>query len=274
MADLHRALTNNPFGWFPWNVPVGQDRMPLKPDEVPKNPEPFKISLNVKAENGKEKEVGFYVNPCSGENVEEFLSLTWDQYSKGCNAKLPENLREDGPTHFRFFPQCLGVTATTMWTKVLEDNGVNAVDEEGTNDYSYKNFINCVSFLCEEIAGITHLGDAIIRFLCHGKKPGLMSPDACFRRRQTLMAYFDSGLLRSKLARPTAYQLAEAVFLSMPRPHQEKYAETHEVIDEDTSALRSAMMQYHAADLRNGTLDKLKGSRKRPAADHDKDSGS
>eukprot|EP00956_Cyclotella_meneghiniana_P025678 scaffold54040_cov37-Cyclotella_meneghiniana.AAC.1 len=207
MADLHQALTNNPFRWFPWNILVGQDRMPVNPNEVPKIPEAFKISLNVKAENGKEKEVGFYVNPCSGENVEEFLSLTWDQYSKGCNAKLPENLREDGPTHFRFFPQCLRVTATTLWTKVLEDNGVNAIDEE-------------------EIAGITHLGDAIIRFLCHGKKPGLMAPDACFRHRKTLMAYFDSGLLCSKLARPTAYQLAEAVFLSMPRTHQEKYAET------------------------------------------------
>jgi hypothetical protein len=29
MADLHRALTNNPFDWYPSNIPVGKDKMPL-----------------------------------------------------------------------------------------------------------------------------------------------------------------------------------------------------------------------------------------------------
>ena len=270
MADLHRALTNNPFGWYPWNVPCGTDKMPLKPEETPRTPDQIKVSLSVKGSDKKEKEVSFHIVPCSGESVEEFLALTWSQWCKNITAKLPENLREDGPTLFRFFPQCLGVTATTMWTKVFEEE---KIEELGETEVTKKKFLTCISLFMEEIAGVTYLGDAIIRFLCHGKKPGLMAPDVCFRRRATLMAYFESDLLRSKLAKPTAYQLAEAVFLQMPRAHQERYAETNAEVSADTTALRSAMMQYHATDERNGTLERLKTDRghKRPA-DEDKTS--
>ena len=269
MADLHRAITNGPFGYFPYNIPVGSNKMPLDPAAIPDVPKQIKVSLNIEVED-KEKEISFFIVPCSGEAVEEFLLYTWDQYSKSTAAKLPANLRKDGPTHFRFFPLCLGVAATTIWHKVLEENGVNAIDEDGTNDTTHKNFMTCVKFFCEELANVTYLGDVIIRFLRHAKKPALMAPDACFRRRQTLLAYFDSGLLRSRLARPTAYELAEAVFLAFPRGYQEKYAETHEELDADTSAMKSAFMQFYATDVRNGTLEKLKSGKspkKRPAED-------
>ncbi|HSN22632.1 MAG TPA: hypothetical protein VLS45_00455, partial [Methylomicrobium sp.] len=238
----------------------------MKPEETPRTPDQIKISLSVKGDDKKEKEVSFHVVPCSGESVEEFLALTWSQWCKNITAKLPEKLRKDGPTLFRFFPQCLGVTATTMWAKVLEEQNIENI---GENELDNEKFLTCVSLFMEEIAGVTYLGDAIIRFICHGKKPGLMAPDACFRRRATLMAYFESGLLRSKLAKPTAYQLAEAVFLQMPRAHQERYAETNKEVTADTTALRSAMMQYHATDERNGVLARLKGDRgrKRPADD-------
>jgi hypothetical protein len=38
MADLHRALTNNPFDWYPSNIPVGKDKMPLDLSFVPTPP--------------------------------------------------------------------------------------------------------------------------------------------------------------------------------------------------------------------------------------------
>ena len=66
-----------------------------------------------------------------------------------------------------------------------------------------------------------------------------------------MLAYLDSGLLRSKLSRsrPSAYELAKAVFLAFPKPYQEKYAETHDELEEDLTPLRSVFMQYHAADI-------------------------
>ena len=276
MADLHRALTNNPFDWYPSNIPVGKDKMPLDPSFVPRSSDQIKVSFNVEVE-GRDKEISFYVTPFNNENVEDFLAQTWDQYKKSTTAKLPSALREDGPTHFRLFPLVLGVTATTSWLKVLEENCVNAADEaEGTNDTSYPNFINCVSLFLEEIAGIKYIGDALIRWLRHAKKPMAMAPEVCFRRRATILAYLDGGLLRSKLSRPSAYELAEAVFLAFPRSYQEKYAETHDELDEDVAPLRSAFMQYHAADVRNGTLAKLqkdKAGSKRPAERSDNRSG-
>eukprot|EP00956_Cyclotella_meneghiniana_P037748 scaffold143690_cov76-Cyclotella_meneghiniana.AAC.2 len=45
-----------------------------------------------------------------------------------------------------FFPLCLGVAATTIWHKVLEENGVNAIDDDGSNDTTHKNFMTCVKF--------------------------------------------------------------------------------------------------------------------------------
>jgi hypothetical protein len=192
---------------------------------------------------GRDKEISFYVTPFNNENVEDFLAQTWDQYKKSTSSKLPSALREDGPTHFRLSPLVLSVTAMTSWLKVLEENCVNAADEaEGTNDTSYPNFTNCVSLFLEEIAGIKYIGDALIRWLCPAKKPMAMTPEVCFRRRATILAYLDGRLLCSKLSRPSAYELAEAVFLAYPRSYQEKYVKTHDELDEEVTPLRSAFI--------------------------------
>eukprot|EP00956_Cyclotella_meneghiniana_P001470 scaffold1626_cov27-Cyclotella_meneghiniana.AAC.1 len=272
------AINNSPFGWYAYNVTLDKNKVPVDPAAVPRTPDQIKISVTARVE-GREKDIAFYVAPCSAESPEEFLLYTWDQYTKSCKAKLPSSLREDGPTHFRLFPLALGVSATNAWNNVIEENGVNAVDdEEGTNDLSYTNFISCVAFFLEEISGVKYLGDVIIRFLSRAKKPLEMSPDACFRRRSTMMSFMDTGILRSKLPRPTAYALAESVFLAHPKGYQERYAETHDEIEEDTTAMRSAFSQFHAADVRNGTIAALKkgggGDKKRPASrDHNGGSG-
>jgi hypothetical protein len=56
---------------------------------------------------------------------------------------------------------------------------------------------------------------------------------------------------------PSAYDLAEAVFLGMPKAHQEKYAEKHDEVETDLVALKNAFSQYHAADVRNGALARI-----------------
>ena len=275
MADLHMAINNSPFGWYAYNVTLDKNKVPVDPAAVPRMPDQIKISVTVQVE-GREKEIAFYVTPCSAESPEEFLLYTWDQYMKSCKAKLPASLREDGPTHFRLFPLALGVSATNAWNKVLEENAVNAADEgDGTNDTSYENFKDCVALFLEEISGVKYLGDVIIRFLSRAKKPLEMSPDACFRRRSTMMSFMDTGVLRSKLPRPTAYALAESVFLAHPKGYQERFAETHDEIEEDTTAMRSAFSQYHANDVKNGTIASLKkgGDKKRPASRDDNGAG-
>ena len=207
-----------------------------------------------------------------------FLAHTWDQYEKGANAQLPVALRTDGPTHFCLFPLALGVSAIVTWKKVLDDEEIDpsADHDDEENDLSYDSFTNSVSLFLEEVAGLTFIGDAAIRWLCLAKKPAAMAPDVYFRRRATVLTHLDCRLLRTKLSRPSAYELAEAVFLAFPKTYQEKYAETHNELEEDLTPLRSAFMQYHAADMCNGTLDRLKKakeSKKRPSDSHGKRSG-
>ena len=51
--------------------------------------------------------------------------------------------------------------------------------------------------------------------------------------------------------------MTEAVFLGMPKAHQEKYAEKHNEVETDLAALKDAFSQYHAADVRNGALARI-----------------
>jgi hypothetical protein len=196
MANLHRALVNNPFEWYLSDIPCGKDKMPLDPNFTPRKTEQIKVTFNIEVKS-KEKEISFYCAPFNCESCEGFLAQTWDQYSKATKAKLPSALREDGPTHFCLFPLVLG--------PVLEENCVKASDRsDGMNDLSYLNFVNCVSLFLEEVADIKFIGHVVIRFLRHAHKPMAMSPDVCFHQCFSLLAYLDGGLLRSKLARPMA----------------------------------------------------------------------
>jgi hypothetical protein len=70
----------------------------------------------------------------------------------------------------------------------------------------------------------------------------------------------DSGLLRMKLRRPNAAELAQ-----FPKAHQEKYALANPVLGTDQGPLKTAMQQYHLKDQRDGTLKTLK-QKKRSSA--------
>eukprot|EP00956_Cyclotella_meneghiniana_P011287 scaffold15902_cov23-Cyclotella_meneghiniana.AAC.1 len=77
MADLHMAINNSPFGWYAYNVTLDKNKVPVDPAAVPRMPDQIKISVTVQVE-GREKEIAFYVAPCSAESPEEFLLYTWD----------------------------------------------------------------------------------------------------------------------------------------------------------------------------------------------------
>jgi hypothetical protein len=74
-------------------------------------------------------------------------------------------------------------------------------------------------------------------------------------------------LLHSKLPKPNAYELAEAIFMPFPATYQEKYAKAHEEIGEDLDPICAAFTLYFAADVKNGTIKTLsdKKEKKRPA---------
>ena len=97
MADLHHALTNSIFDWYPANISCGKDKMPLDQMFVPRNQDQIKVSFNVAVE-GREKEISFRVTPFNEEGVEFFLAHTYDQYKKSTASNLPPALRLDGPT--------------------------------------------------------------------------------------------------------------------------------------------------------------------------------
>jgi hypothetical protein len=159
----------------------------------------------------------------------------------------------------------------TKWNKVLDAQGIDLdLDDNEPSQLSYKKFEHCVTLFLEEVAGQKFLGDGIIRWLRRGRRPMRMSPNVAFDLCATLLALLDCGLLWSKLPKPNAYKLAEAIFLAFPAAYQEKYADSHEDIGEDLDPIHAAFMQYFAADVKNGTIKTLserKEKKKRSADD-------
>jgi hypothetical protein len=181
MANLHRAITNPVFGWFPKEVPCGKDLMPLDGNYVPRKPDQIKISLALEVSDGKEKDFSFYVTPFNNESVKFFLTDTWNQYDKQAKAKLPATKRQDSPTHFCLLPLALGVTATMKWNKVLEANGIDAdLEDNKPSKLFYKKFEQCVALFLEEVAGQKYLGDGIICWLHRLRRPMRILPDTAF----------------------------------------------------------------------------------------------
>ena len=68
MANLHRALVNNPFDWFSKDVPCGKDKMPLDPTQGVKKQDQIKVCFVVTDRN-KEKTITLHVTPFDGAHV-------------------------------------------------------------------------------------------------------------------------------------------------------------------------------------------------------------
>ena len=176
---------------------------------------------------------------CNATSLEHFLAFTNDQWQKQVVQRLPENIREDGPTLFKLFPLVLGVSGTAAWQRVLDDNVVDTSDSSTCTIEKWK---ECKTSYCSELAGIKYPGDSVIRWIRLWKKPFWMSPEEYLRRRATVLAYLHTGLLRTKLSPPSAYDLAEAVFLGMPKAYQEKYAEKYDEVSTDLVALKNGSL--------------------------------
>lgn len=268
MANLFRSVNSPVLDWFPKEIPCGKDKMPLDPNYVPRVPDQIKIALSLKISEDKEKEFSFHVTPFDKESVEFFLTRTWDQFNKAAKAKMPSQFRTDGPTHFQLLPLALGVTATTKWNKVLNDQDIDPdLEDNEPSKLSYKKFELCLQLFLEEVAAQKYLGDGVIRWLRRGRRPFAMSTEVFFDRRETVLALLETGLLRSRLPHPNAYELAESVFLAFPVSYQEKYSESHEDIGEDLAPIKAAFSQYFAADVKNDVIKSIsdKKEKKRPA---------
>ncbi len=184
-----------------------------------------------------------------------------------------ERQQEDtfGPVKFKLWPRCLQGKAKVHWTKVA-----SAYPTAG--DQTLAAFDEAMTFYFERVAGYKYIGDALIRWMRHQRKPALLEFSVYQDRRAEVLSYITCGMFRSRLNVATAQELAEQVFLHQPVAHQAKYAETHEEVEEDQDALRTAFEGFHEADKQDGTyadveknVKKAHHARKRKADGHDDD---
>lgn len=252
MSNLLKALAMPPFGYFaPW-----ESKKPDDPSSasVPEQPDQLKVQFSVVAAGARTpKDLMAYVVPDQATHVEFFLHYTHTQFMQNIVGRLDETNRTNGKYLFELLPKCLQGAAVMAW-KTVVDRFIFADADSPTAD----EFNEVVQHYLEEVAGLKYLKDAALRFLLNSKKPMEMSPLHFFRRRSIIMGYVEGGLLRGNCAIPTQVQLNEAAFLGCSKSWQERFAETHEEVPADQQVLAAAFSAYHAADVRNGTLKKLK----------------
>lgn len=217
-------------------------------------PDQHKIQYSVPvADEARPKSFSAYVVPCQGEHPEMFLHYTHRQFEQHVVERLPTDAdRQNGPLLFSILAKVFQGAAVAIWDQVLAELSITD-DASRTTD----NLRLVKQRYLEEVAGQKYLKDAAIRFLMNSKKPVEMTPDQFFRRRATIKGYIEDGLLRGNIAIPTAIQLNEAAFLACSKPWQEKFSDTHEEVPAETTILQAAFSQYHASNIRNGTLSKL-----------------
>ena len=270
----------SPFKYYlPWEKPGGESLALEQPDSI-------KVQYTAKVGNSsKPKDVTAYVVPDRGVCVESCLYWTLPQFQSNIVERLDEDDQEDDKFLLSLFAKCLQGNAKVMFLQAHDECVVDATSDDGSVDYTDL-FKKTVQIFLEKVAGYKYIGDAAIRMLIGQgghRKPLEMTPNTFFLRRQEIFGYATGGYLRVSVAIPTQKQLMEAAFMACPRAWQEKYAEVHEEVDADGKQLLSSFTAYHAADLRAGTLSKIrkdaddkkkkKSSSDRPAARQDQRRG-
>ena len=101
------------------------------------------------------------------------------------------------------------------------------------------------------------------------QKPALMPMHDYMQRQVQLVGYLEKGLLRATMELPTKTEKIEQIFFSMPRKHQQKYAEMHKTLPDDHVALVCFFEQCQNADRANGVLDQLQKEKTKKAAKKD-----
>jgi hypothetical protein len=76
-------------------------------------------------------------------------------------------------------------------------------------------------------------------------------------RRVQLFGYLEKGLLWTTMELPTKKEKIEQIFFSMPKKHQQKYAETHKTLPDDHVPLICFFEQCQNADCKSGIFDQL-----------------
>lgn len=261
MANLLKAVAMPVFGnYAPWELRLKAPADDVEGGKMPEQPDQIKIQylVPVAGSSHKTKDMTAYIVPDQGHHVEYALCYTLVQLETNCLQRLDENQRRNGKMLFHLTPMILQGPALSIWKQVLED--LELPDKE--EDYTHDLWVKGITLYLEGVAGIKYLKDVAIRFSLNSKKTAEMPPPQFFRRRSMIQGYINGGFLRGNLAIPTQRQLNEAAFLAMPRPWQEKFAETHDEVPEDQQVLIAAFSSYHAADVRNGVLAKIKEDKK------------
>jgi hypothetical protein len=102
---------------------------------------------------------------------------------------------------------------------------------------TFDNLVKCQQDYLEALVGFPNIGDQLIRWFHTARKPALMPMQDYMRHRVQLVGYLEKGLLRAMMDLPTKQERIEQIFFSMPRKHQQKYAETHKTLPDDHVSL-------------------------------------
>lgn len=258
MSALLKQLAMPVFGNYPpWDTPSKDGSTSESGRHF--QPEQIKVQFSVVPTGARNsRDLSASIAPDQAQHVEYFLQFTHPQFMQNIVARLDEGLRSNASLLLELMAKCVQGTGATIWQQVRDKLRGELADGEDT---TMEHWTLTLQRYLEEVAGTPRLGDAAIRMLQNSKKPLEMSPDDWFRRRVQVLGYLEGGMLRRRLALPTQFQLNEAAFLGVSKAWQEKYAETHEEVADDQKDLQSAFSSYHAADIRNGTLSKIKKSK-------------
>ena len=257
MSDLLKALSTPQFTWYNKWTSLGPDGLPDRAiADGLKQPDRIKISFTV---NGKEL-TGSVAPDQARFGPEFFLAQTLPDFESKVVSRLPANKQRDGPTLFPLLEQCFQEVGLTEWSNVVS---ARCPDDASK---TYENFVECQRDYLEALARFPNIGDQLIRWFRTARKPALMPMHDYMRRRVQLVGYLEKGLLRATMELPTKTEKIEQIFFSMPRKHQQKYAETHKTLPDDHVTLVCFFEQCQNADRANGVLDQLQKEKTEKAA--------
>jgi hypothetical protein len=170
--DVLTSLNHPVIDWHPsWMTKKADGTFDEADDTFQPQQTKFDFIHNIE---GRREKITAHVAPDNEASLEYFLTFTWEQFNGNYVPQLPANLQRNGPTLFSALQRFLQGSAKVIWHEVLEENGVNNADAaDGTNDTSHENFMTCVQDYIEKRAGFPNVGDAIIHFVEHRKKPAV-----------------------------------------------------------------------------------------------------
>jgi len=222
MSNMLQAKKDPPFKWnYTWTATNEDGSLDKDKQDGLRQPDTIKVSLDVAEtgvnSRGRTRQVTCDIVPNKAFYGPEFaLIFTIPQFKDKLQSKLDKNSSGYVAQLHTLFGQCLQGKAASHWKAVLTSYPVSNRMVESFQE-AQKDFL-------EKVAGITKLGDVIIRQLEFTKKPASLPLEEYLARRLEWQSHISGGYLRYTLALSTKHQLAEQIFSHQPKHHQEIYA--------------------------------------------------